>query len=344
MTTTPAASAEPEPAPEPAERGLRDRKKRETRDRLAHVATLLFIERGFEQVTIAEIAEAAHVSKMTVSNYFPLKEDLVFDAGQRVLDSLARTVRERTPGESALHALRRAYLATLGEQHPLNGRCTPGFARLVHDSPLAARPRAGDRRTARGRPRRGAHRGDAGRRGGSHARLERGATGLRAPRAAPHRPRPDPAGHPPRTRSWSGSPPSPTPPSPHWSPHWPPTPPGRRTTSPLSPRPTPPVDATSADKPLHTAPPGLNSRPSNRRTAEPRTIKHPLHQGPTTPLRSPARNAPKHPFHPPPQNPVRGTPIHPVDLAPLLMSAFLARKTCLRSGAALAQLARATHS
>ncbi|MFD6937037.1 TetR/AcrR family transcriptional regulator [Streptomyces goshikiensis] len=144
MTTTPAASAEPEPAPEPApaERGLRDRKKRETRDRLAHVATLLFIERGFEQVTIAEIAEAAHVSKMTVSNYFPLKEDLVFDAGQSVLDSLARTVRERTPGESALHALRRAYLATLGEQHPLNGRCTPGFARLVHDSPrLRARER-----------------------------------------------------------------------------------------------------------------------------------------------------------------------------------------------------------
>ncbi|MFJ5637863.1 TetR/AcrR family transcriptional regulator [Streptomyces goshikiensis] len=144
MTTTPAESAEPAaaPEPEPAERGLRDRKKRETRDRLAHVATLLFIERGFEQVTITEIAEAAHVSKMTVSNYFPLKEDLVFDAGQSVLDSLARTVRERAPGESALHALRRAYLATLGEQHPLNGRCTPGFARLVHDSPrLRARER-----------------------------------------------------------------------------------------------------------------------------------------------------------------------------------------------------------
>lgn len=56
------------------------------------------------------------------------------------------------------------------------------------------------------------------------------------------------------------------------------------------------------------------------------------------------RNVPKYGFAQPRQNPVRGTPIHPVDLAPLLMSAFLTRKTCLRSGAALAQLARATHS
>ncbi|WP_051338019.1 TetR/AcrR family transcriptional regulator [Streptomyces flavidovirens] len=125
-----------------AEGGLRGRKKRETRDRLAHVATLLFIERGFENVTIAEVAEAAHVSKMTVSNYFPLKEDLVFDAHEGVLDSLARVVRERRPQESALHALRRSFLASLDRPHPLNGRCTPGFARLVHDSPrLRARER-----------------------------------------------------------------------------------------------------------------------------------------------------------------------------------------------------------
>src|SRR4051794_10191745 len=98
--------------------GLRERKKQETRDRLAHIATLLFIERGFDNVTITEVAEAADVSKMTVTNYFPLKEDLVFDAHELVVDSLARTVRERLPGESALHGLRRAFLSALGGGYP----------------------------------------------------------------------------------------------------------------------------------------------------------------------------------------------------------------------------------
>lgn len=123
--------------------GLRERKKQETRDRLAHIATLLFIERGFDNVTITEVAEAADVSKMTVTNYFPLKEDLVFDAHELVVDSLARTVRERLPGESALHGLRRAFLSALGGGYPvLTGHASPGFARLVHDS---ARLRARER-------------------------------------------------------------------------------------------------------------------------------------------------------------------------------------------------------
>ncbi|MFF5029804.1 TetR/AcrR family transcriptional regulator [Streptomyces collinus] len=127
------------------EEGRRGRKKRETRERLAHVATLMFIERGFENVTIAEIAEAADVSKMTVSNYFPLKEDLVFDAHEGVVDSLARVVRERAAGESALHALHRVFVSSLERPHVVNGRCTPGFARLVHDSPrLRAREREMD--------------------------------------------------------------------------------------------------------------------------------------------------------------------------------------------------------
>ncbi|POX38819.1 TetR family transcriptional regulator [Streptomyces sp. Ru73] len=123
--------------------GLRERKKQETRDRLSHVATLLFIERGFDEVTISEIAEAAGVSKMTVTNYFPLKEDLVFDAHELVADSLARVVRERRPGESAHHALHRAYVDALGGAHPvLTGHSSPGFARMVHAS---ARLRARER-------------------------------------------------------------------------------------------------------------------------------------------------------------------------------------------------------
>jgi AcrR family transcriptional regulator len=123
--------------------GLRERKKQQTRARLAHLATLLFIERGFDNVTIAEVARAADVSKMTVTNYFPLKEDLVFDAHELIVDSLARAVRERAPGQSALHGLHTAYLDALGGRYPvLTGHASPGFARLAHDS---ARLRARER-------------------------------------------------------------------------------------------------------------------------------------------------------------------------------------------------------
>lgn len=63
--------------------GLRERKKWETRRRISDVATGLFFARGFDNVTIAEVAEAAGVSRMTVFNYFPRKEDLFLDRGRR---------------------------------------------------------------------------------------------------------------------------------------------------------------------------------------------------------------------------------------------------------------------
>ncbi len=59
--------------------GLRERKKRQTRQHISDVATGLFLERGFDAVTIAEVAEAADVSVNTVYNYFPAKEDLFLD-------------------------------------------------------------------------------------------------------------------------------------------------------------------------------------------------------------------------------------------------------------------------
>lgn len=58
---------------------LRERKKRETRQRISDEATMLFVARGFDEVTVAEIAKAAHVSAMTVFNHFPRKEDLFLD-------------------------------------------------------------------------------------------------------------------------------------------------------------------------------------------------------------------------------------------------------------------------
>ncbi|PZT76700.1 MULTISPECIES: TetR/AcrR family transcriptional regulator [unclassified Streptomyces] len=87
--------------------GLRERKKRQTRQQLSDVATGLFLERGFDAVTIAEIAQAADVSVNTVYNYFPAKEDLFLDRSQGVVERLSRYVRGRDRGESAADAVLR---------------------------------------------------------------------------------------------------------------------------------------------------------------------------------------------------------------------------------------------
>ncbi|WP_406454890.1 TetR/AcrR family transcriptional regulator [Streptomyces sp. NBC_00876] len=87
--------------------GLRERKKRRTRQHLSDVATGLFLERGFDDVTIAEIARAADVSVNTVYNYFPAKEDLFLDRSQGIVDRLSRYVRGRDKGESAADAVLR---------------------------------------------------------------------------------------------------------------------------------------------------------------------------------------------------------------------------------------------
>lgn len=93
--------------------GLRERKKRETALRIWRTAIGLFVERGFDKVSVAEIAEAADVSKMTVFNYFGNKEDLVFKPMEEHTDDLARAVRERPSGESAVSAVHREFLGRL---------------------------------------------------------------------------------------------------------------------------------------------------------------------------------------------------------------------------------------
>ncbi|MGN5630485.1 TetR/AcrR family transcriptional regulator [Streptomyces sp. AC154] len=87
--------------------GLRERKKRRTRQHLSDVATGLFLERGFDAVTIAEVARAADVSVNTVYNYFPTKEDLFLDRSSGIVDRLSRYVRGRDDGESAAEAVLR---------------------------------------------------------------------------------------------------------------------------------------------------------------------------------------------------------------------------------------------
>ncbi|MEV6979104.1 TetR family transcriptional regulator [Kitasatospora sp. NPDC093806] len=117
--------------------GLREEKKRQTRTLLADVATALFAERGFEQVTVVEVARAAGVSPNTVFNYFPTKEDLFFDRQDEVVARLARVVRERPAGLGPVEAVRDDLLAGLDADEPTYGLRpeAAAFWRTIADSP-----------------------------------------------------------------------------------------------------------------------------------------------------------------------------------------------------------------
>jgi AcrR family transcriptional regulator len=91
------------------------------RQHLLGVALALFLERGFDGVSIAEIAATADVSKMTVLNYFPSKEDLVLAPLEDHVDEPARIVRQRAAGESPVAALRRQFLGALAGRDPATG-------------------------------------------------------------------------------------------------------------------------------------------------------------------------------------------------------------------------------
>jgi AcrR family transcriptional regulator len=86
------------------ELGLRERKKRKTRELIAETARQLFAERGFEQVTVTEIAREAEVSPATVFNYFPTKEDLFYSRLEAFEDELLTSIRERAAGQSVVDA------------------------------------------------------------------------------------------------------------------------------------------------------------------------------------------------------------------------------------------------
>ena len=123
--------------------GLRERKKQQTRERIAETARELFAQRGFDRVPVAEIARAADVSEQTVFNYFPTKEDLVYWQLGAFEEELLATIREREPGESALDAFSRFLLAQrglLGRQDPQARERLAMITRMIAQSPaLVAR-------------------------------------------------------------------------------------------------------------------------------------------------------------------------------------------------------------
>jgi AcrR family transcriptional regulator len=97
-----------------AQAGLRERRKQETRESIAAAASRLFALRGFEHVTVAQIARAAEVSEKTVFNYFPTKEDLFYPQLESFEDELLAAIRDRAPGRTILDAFRGFLLTRRG--------------------------------------------------------------------------------------------------------------------------------------------------------------------------------------------------------------------------------------
>jgi AcrR family transcriptional regulator len=122
--------------------GLRERKKRETRQRLTDTATEMFLARGFDAVRVAEIAEVCGVSEKTVFNYFPSKEALIVDHPAATTAALRTALADpdRTPTESALRVLADelgALIAWLAAQPDLAaaGERMRRFGALIENTP-----------------------------------------------------------------------------------------------------------------------------------------------------------------------------------------------------------------
>ena len=131
-----AAAAVVAPAP-PAKRvpGARERRYQETRVRIVDAAAELFAERGFDSVSVMEIAKRAGVVEKTVFNHFPVKEGLVFDADPPMRAALLDAVRRRPPGESVAAAAGSfvvAAMSRLGAPEAASG--VAGMAKVIRGS------------------------------------------------------------------------------------------------------------------------------------------------------------------------------------------------------------------
>ncbi len=116
----------------------------QTRARIAQVAARLFLERGFDAVTVADVARSAGVSSVTVFNHFPRKEDLFLDRADDAYALLRSAVRDRPAGLDVLASLREATRRLVDDRHPLSGlnEASVPFFRTVAASPaLIARAR-----------------------------------------------------------------------------------------------------------------------------------------------------------------------------------------------------------
>jgi len=89
-----------------AKPGLRERKKQQTRETIARAALRLFAERGYDETTLAEIADAADISPRTIFAYYESKEDILFCNEEKFLDQLKQKLEQRPPGATTVDAIR----------------------------------------------------------------------------------------------------------------------------------------------------------------------------------------------------------------------------------------------
>jgi AcrR family transcriptional regulator len=125
--------------------GLRSRKRLATREGISNVATRLFAERGFDRVTVDEIAAAADVGRKTVFNYFPRKEDMFFDRDEAGRETLREALRQRDSGVAPIETLRLLAHQLIADQSPYVefSSASQGFLETIEGSEtLKARARA----------------------------------------------------------------------------------------------------------------------------------------------------------------------------------------------------------
>ncbi|MHA6764150.1 TetR/AcrR family transcriptional regulator [Streptacidiphilus sp. PAMC 29251] len=119
--------------------GLRARKKERTHQAISEAAISLFLDLGYDRVSVADVAAAAEVSKPTLFRYFPTKEDLVVHRFADHQGEAARVVRDRADGESPLTALRHHFSGGLRERNPVTGLndhpAVLAFLNLVYSHP-----------------------------------------------------------------------------------------------------------------------------------------------------------------------------------------------------------------
>jgi AcrR family transcriptional regulator len=116
----------------------------QTRARIAEVAARLFLERGYDIVTVAEVAREAGVSSVTVFKHFPRKEDLFLDRADDAVRVLRSAVLDRAPGVDVPASLRAAMVRLFDDRHPLSGvndRSVPFFRTVAASPALTARAR-----------------------------------------------------------------------------------------------------------------------------------------------------------------------------------------------------------
>ncbi|HEY4224193.1 MAG TPA: TetR/AcrR family transcriptional regulator [Pseudolysinimonas sp.] len=116
----------------------------QTRARILEAAHHLFLERGYDAVTVAEVARAAGVSSVTVFNHFPRKEDLFLDRADDAVEFLRAAIRDRSAGEDVLSSLEAMTQRLVEQRHPLSGvdgRSTAFFRTVAGSTSLVARAR-----------------------------------------------------------------------------------------------------------------------------------------------------------------------------------------------------------